>query len=584
MNVRVRKFRFPLRWKELRLPYKLLLVYTPLILLPALAGIYELTESYTASSKARTSEYATNLLSLMGQKIDDRLRSYEQFSKQIMTDDELLTRISVKPESTYEKFQIQSAINEKLNVLWLGADQNAYIRAIKIQTPDAQYTYGKNAIDDYGVEDAEYAKSIAEMKGGALWFMPDAYSDGYGSFDAFRLGRSIRDKKLNVLGTLTVVIDTNAITNIFGQTKFRENVAIKLLSRDGKLILSNGADIREGERQLLTYSQDRIHNGWHLSAQLPLAQLYEPIYRTVRLAVFIVLGCIVLGLVVTQLLAMDLVIPIRRLMLNMKHGIKGMRPDQLKRIGGAVEIVEMNDTFISVMYEIEQLIDEVSKQETKKKEAEIRVLQNQLSPHFLYNTLNSIRWMAMIQKQDNIKEMVDSLNQLLTYALRGRGEPVKLSVEIAMLRNYVTIQKVRYQHFHFAVDIPDKLDNAQIPRFMLQPLIENALIHGLAQADRPGEIVIRAREEGATLRLTVSDNGVGIEPEEIHDVVGGFGKADNHFGLHSVHERIQLHYGPRYGLDIKSVPGQGTDIEVTVPLQWLPEEEGDNRAQRHDRG
>jgi len=555
------------RWGRIRLPYKLLLVYMPLILLPALAGIYSLTANYTASSKARSSEYASNLLSLMGQKIDDRLSSYEQLSKQIMTDDGLLAQISVTPKSIYEKFQIQNEINEKLNVFWLGSGQNVYIKAIKIVTPNAQYTYGINDIDDFDAKNEDYNRKVADGKGGAVWFMPGSYSDGYVKYEAFRLGRSIRDKKLNVLGTLTIVIDTRAITDIFAHTKFKEDVAIKLLTPDNSIIVGNGQHIDEEERQLLTYSQNQLHNGWRLSAQLPLNQLYEPIYRIAKLAIIIVLACIVIGLIVTQLLAMDLVIPIRRLKLNMKHGIKGVKPDKLKRFGGAIEVVEMNDTFISVMYEIEQLIDEISKQEAKKKDAEIRVMQNQLSPHFLYNTLNSIRWMAMIQKQDNIKEMVDSLNQLLTYALRGKGDPVALSMEIAILHDYVAIQKVRYQHFQFNADIPAELEEVRVPKFLLQPLIENSLIHGLALADRPGEISVKARREGDRLLLCVEDNGVGVEAERLTEIVAGFGRGDSHFGLHSVHERIQLHYGKTYGLSMTSVPGEGTAIRLTLPLQ-----------------
>jgi sensor histidine kinase YesM len=565
--MRAHKWTSIFRWGRIRLPYKLLLVYMPLILLPALAGIYSLTANYTASSKSRSSEYATNLLSLMGQKIDDRLGSYELLSKQIMTDASLLDWISITPQSIYEKFQIQNDINEKLNVFWLGAEQNSYIKAIKIVTPDAQYTYGMDAIDDFDATGEAYNREVAEGKGSAKWFLPGSYSDGYENYEAFRLGRSIRDKKLKMLGTLTVVIDTKAITDIFAQTQFQEDVAIKLLTPNNELIVSNGQQIDEDERQLLTYSQNQLHNGWRLSAQLPLRQLYEPIYRTARLAGFIVLICIVIGLIVTQLLAMDLVFPIRRLKLNMKQGIKGVKPSKLKRFGGAIEVVEMNDTFISVMYEIEQLIDAISKQEAKKKEAEIRVLQNQLSPHFLYNTLNSIRWMAMIQKQDNIKEIVDSLNRMLTYALRGKGEPVALSTEIAMLSNYVTIQKVRYQHFAFNTDIPSELQAAQIPKFLLQPLIENSLIHGLAQADRPGEIAVRARKAGDNLQIVVTDNGIGIEEQRLADIVASFGKGDSHFGLHSVHERIQLHYGAAFGLEMMSVPDEGTTCRLLLPLR-----------------
>jgi two-component system sensor histidine kinase YesM len=571
--------RLKVRWRNIRLPYKLLLVYMPLILLPTLAGLFYLTDSYTSSSKARTAEYATDLLNLMGQKIDERLLNYEKLSRQIMTDKDLLQIISVEPVTTYEKYQIQNELNAKLNSIWLGADQNLYIRSIIIETFKDVYTYGKNAIDNYGASDPDFKSQIANMKGGALWFVPASFADGNTDIHAFRLGRSIRDPKLNVLGTLTIVIESRAITDLFAQTSLQEAAALKLLTADGHILLDNAVELSSDERQLLTYSQDQIHNGWRLSAQLSLKQLYEPIYRTVRVASFLITGCIVLGLVVTQLLAMDLVIPIRKLMLNMKQGIRGVKPGRLKRFSGAIEIVEMNDTFISVMYEIEQLINAIGKQEQKKKEAEIRVLQNQLSPHFLYNTLNSIRWMAMIQKQDNIKEMVDSLNQLLTYALRGKEFDVPLGTELAMLDNYVNIQRVRYQHFDFKKEIPLKLAGARIPKFLLQPIIENALIHGLSHADRPGEITVAAKEEGAVLVLTVQDNGIGMEPNKRMEIVSSLSSGDNHFGFHSVHERIQLHYGTQYGIQLTSEPEQGTRVTLRVPLNMKdPDKESDSHA------
>jgi len=567
-------WKLPVRWRGIRLPYKLVLVYTPLILLPALAGIYFLTDSYTSTSKARTEEYATDLLGLMGQKIDDRMRSYEQLSKQIMTDGELLKLAKTEPTSAYERFRTESAISEKLNVLWLGADQNSYVRSIHVETPETIYTYGKNAAGDYGVRNEDYRSAVEEMKGGARWFPPEAYGDGYAKFEAFRLGRTIRDEKLNVVGTLTLVIRVEAVTDIFKQTKFQDNAALRLLDEDGRMLANNGVTIDPEQEQLLSFSDARLNNGWQLSVQLPLGQLYEPIYRTVRQALFIVFGCILLGLVVTHLLTMDLVLPIRRLTINMKQGIKGVRPGKLKRFGGAIEIVEMNDTFISIMYEIEQLIDEIAKTEKKKKDAEIKVLQNQLSPHFLYNTLNSIRWMAMIQKQDNIKEMVDSLNALLSYALRGSGDPVPLADEIAILRSYVAIQKVRYRHFEFVTEVPRELERVEVLKFLLQPLIENALIHGLASSERAGEIKVEAAAEGDVLLVTVGDNGIGIADEKLAEISAGFVLPSDRLGMRSVHERIQLHYGSRYGIAVRSVPGSGTSVTVRLPLIAASEREG----------
>ncbi|OMF26508.1 hypothetical protein BK133_20350 [Paenibacillus sp. FSL H8-0548] len=564
MSNQARRLRY--RWRNIRLPYKLLLVYMPLILLPALIGMYYLTNSYTSTSKVQTTEYTTDLLNLMGQKIDERLISYEKFSRHIMTDPEILELVSSEAATTYEKFQIQNKINEKINTIWLGADQNVYIRSILIETPENIYSYGKSATNNYKINEPDYMNQIASMKGGAIWFEPESFSDGFQEIKGFRLGRSIRNSKLKELGTLTVIIDARAITDLFEQTSLK-NVSLKLLDEQEQLLLDNAVTISSEEQQLLTFSQERIHTGWLLSAEMPLGQLYEPIYRTAKIAGIIIMVCIVLGLVVTQLLAMDLVIPIRKLMRNMKQGIRGVRPERLNRFGGAIEIVEMNDTFISVMYEIEHLISEIGKQEHKKKEAEIRVLQNQLSPHFLYNTLNSIRWMAIIQNQENIKEMVDSLNRLLTYGLRGKDYTVTLNTDIEMLDNYVKIQRVRYQHFDLKKNIPASLENAAIPKFLLQPVIENALIHGLSQADRPGEITISASVVDANLLLVVTDNGIGMDADKVNDIRSSLNNSEQHFGFHSVNERVQLHYGLSYGLELTSQLGEGTCVTIKIPLQ-----------------
>ncbi|CAK4834071.1 unnamed protein product [Aphanomyces euteiches] len=375
---------------------------------------------------------------------------------------------------------------------------------------------------------------------------------------------------------MTVVVDEQAITSIFAQSQFQEDVVLRLLTADGQTILDNGKKLDETEKNILAYSQESIHTGWKLSAQLPLAKLYQPIYQTIQFSIIMVLICVVLGLLVTQIIAMDLVNPVRKLIVNMKHGLKGVKPGELKHFKGAIEIVEINETFISIMYEIEQLIKQLVKQEKKKKDAEIRVLQNQLSPHFLYNTLNSIRWMAMIQKQDNIKEMVDSLNQLLNYSVRGIGEPVPLEEEIAILKNYVNIQKVRYQNFSLIIDLEPGVEQTPILKFLLQPFIENALIHGLVNTDLPGTIQIEGRKVKETIHITVSDNGVGMSPERLEKVtLSLYGKdpTGEHFGLRSVHERIQLHYGEAFGVRIESEAEVGTKVFIRLPVRPATEQE-----------
>lgn len=136
-----------------------------------------------------------------------------------------------------------------------------------------------------------------------------------------------------------------------------------------------------------------------------------------------------------------------------------------------------------------------------------------------------------------------------------------------MLDNYVKIQRVRYQHFDLKKNIPFSLENAVIPKFLLQPVIENALIHGLSQADRPGEITISASVVDACLVLMVTDNGIGMDADKVNDIRSSLNYSEQHFGFHSVNERVQLHYGLSYGLELTSQLGEGTCVTIKIPLQ-----------------
>lgn len=209
--------------------------------------------------------------------------------------------------------------------------------------------------------------------------------------------------------------------------------------------------------------------------------------------------------------------------------------------------------FISVMYEIYNLVAEVKKSEERKRMVQVKVLQHQLSPHFMYNTLNSIRWMAMIRKQDHIREMVDALSNLLRYSIREVDELVTLDNEVNIMREFVKIQQVRYQNFMFKVKIEDSVARYRLLKFLIQPLLENAIVHGLSSIHHPGEIRLEAWREKGRLHLRVSDNGIGIDPERLSQIREMLhSNHSNHIGLLSVQERIEIFYGAAHGMEITS--------------------------------
>lgn len=219
--------------------------------------------------------------------------------------------------------------------------------------------------------------------------------------------------------------------------------------------------------------------------------------------------------------------------------------------------------------------------EKARQDLEYQMLQSQINPHFLYNSLNSIKWMATIQNAHGIAEMTTSLSHLLKSIAKGQQLLVPLNEELSLVRDYFVIQKYRYGGaVTLEEDLEPGLDEIPIPRFTLQPLLENAIFHGIEPKGGAGTVVLCARHTGGTLTLTVTDNGVGMEPEQASALLAGqrdgSGGLFQQIGLYNVHRRIQYEFGPDYGLSVESEPGVYTRVTVRLPFPAQgPEKEED---------
>ena len=196
------------------------------------------------------------------------------------------------------------------------------------------------------------------------------------------------------------------------------------------------------------------------------------------------------------------------------------------------------------------------------------------SPHFLYNTLDSIRWIAVIQKNASIVKMVTALSSLLKNMAKGFNEKVTLREELNFLQDYIIIEKMRYMEM-FDVEIhveEESLYNARIVKLTLQPLVENAIFSGIEPMGENGIISIHVKALENTLCISVRDNGVGIPEEKIEKILKGKEKSKNDtmsgIGLPNVDQRIKLVYGEEYGLSIESKVGEYTEIQVRIPIEY----------------
>jgi len=235
------------------------------------------------------------------------------------------------------------------------------------------------------------------------------------------------------------------------------------------------------------------------------------------------------------------------------------------------EIGRLGKSFNAMISEIGKLLDQVYLEQQKKREAEFRILQAQIKPHFLYNTLDTIHWMAQEKGAQDIVGIVDALTRLFRISLSKGRDVIRLEEELDHVTSYLVIQKIRYaEKFDYVLDVDPALLGRPVVKLTLQPLVENALYHGIKERAGRGTLTIGAQREDQTLVLTVADDGVGMDEATLraleNNLHQGEDASDGGFGVFSVHHRIRLVFGEGWGLSYRSAPGAGTTVTARQPL------------------
>ena len=218
---------------------------------------------------------------------------------------------------------------------------------------------------------------------------------------------------------------------------------------------------------------------------------------------------------------------------------------------------------------INTLIKEVYQEKIAQKNAELGALQAQINPHFLYNTLDSINWMLIEREEYDISEVIISLGNLMKYSVHGKDSLVPLEEELHYILSYLCIQKNRLEErLTYNIQIPEGMKAYLVPKLILQPLVENAILHGIEPKKEGGRILISGYENETCFFLLVADNGEGIpeeEKERLLDELRFHKDESESIGVRNVDRRIRLHYGEEYGLDIKSKWKEETVITLCIP-------------------
>ncbi|MBC8547168.1 sensor histidine kinase [Clostridiaceae bacterium NSJ-31] len=330
------------------------------------------------------------------------------------------------------------------------------------------------------------------------------------------------------------------------------------------------ANIR-GEQYQIRYKQSD-YTGWKTVGVFSV----DEIMGAVTYVTYVFGLCIAVAMIVVIALSFRLANTITKPILKLKHLMKqAERGDLTVRFDSRYndEVGELGLSFNHMIDQIDQLIHMVYVEQQNKREAELKSLQEQIKPHFLYNTLDTISWMARDYEADDIVRLVDALTSMFRIGLSHGKDIITLKEEITHVSNYLYIQKIRYKDkLNYTIEVSDQLYKYRVPKLIVQPLVENAIYHGIKAKRGGGIIHISAalRQDGKKLTISIHDNGAGIPPdklEELNQRLSQRAAADENssFGLFYIKERIKLSYGPEYGIHLESSLGEWTTVTLTLP-------------------
>jgi sensor histidine kinase YesM len=384
--------------------------------------------------------------------------------------------------------------------------------------------------------------------------------------------RNIMSIDGNLVGFVIIYFDYAIIREIFSNNLPPDSI-FEVHDRLGNIIFSNVADntMQENKNNNL-YIQSHYYAEkaeWDFDMAIPTnairGQLYSTMRRTIIIMLVIALTAIASGILFVYKMTNNLE-KLNRAMFEVSQGNLDLRAG----VEGRDEIGRMGNIFNQMVDEVKKLLERISKEEKQKRITEIDFLQAQINPHFVSNTLNTIIWMAKMNNAEHIVSITKSLNTLMQSSMRRGSEFIPINDEIAYTKNYVEIQK--YSAFYdFEIDffINDDIKSLYTPRFIIQPLVENAIIHGFSEDKDNQRIEISIFRTDECLQIEVFDNGKGMKQSQIEEVINSKRKSKspyNSIGIHNIQERINLFFGEKYGLSFESDEDKYTKAIVSIPV------------------
>lgn len=415
----------------------------------------------------------------------------------------------------------------------------------------------------------------------------------YSIDDVFSLAKAVQDPETGeVLGVILLDIRHDIIQSSINGVTIGEKGFVFVMDQEDNIVYTpvNGivyrvnpkwvkamepmsVQIQGGSYQIR--SELSPYTGWRTVGVFSM----DEVMSSVNTIVYILFTCVIISLVLVVIVSFKfsrtLTNPIFKLKRLMKQAESG---DLTVRFNFQHndEIGELGQSFNHMIARIDQLIQMVYVEQENKRTAEMKSLQEQIKPHFLYNTLDTISWMARDYDAEDIVRLVDALTNMFRIGLSHGKDIITVKEEITHVSNYLYIQKIRYKDkLNYVIHVDESLYAIEVPKLILQPLVENAIYHGVKAKRGGGTITITGVPEGENLVFTVQDDGAGMLQEKVEELNRRMSERSvldeqKSFGLFYIRERIQLCYGTGYGVHVESTLGEGTRVTITLPLYQKP--------------
>ncbi len=575
-------------WKKAReksptsIRKRMMMIFAVLISLTGLGiaalFIFVFRNGYSALSQV----YLKDITRQTTNNLENNIQKIEDINLQILTSQTIQDQLKIVNEEPLDTFGLQQCrqkIERELATEGLYASYVVSVSVISLEGIEFSVKKEETIGTLFGFTEEE----IYEANGTSLWGLA-------GDTDRICVAKAILDfDTMKPIGYINIVYENSYFSSILEDNSTEYSAASYIVNDQGRIMSTNNSPFQGTEfpmdiqilrkqdkavydmlnsTQAFYYVGDEMPNCWTLVQTVSVKEFYKNMKRRIIITALVVLAMLGISLLFVWIATLRIAKPTRELLESMKTLGKENRYPRVKVITQD-EIGMIGTEYNRMAENIETLIEKVYKMELAQKQAELEFLQMQINPHFLYNALDTISWKALGEGNTDVSEMSIALAELLRATIKKESF-ISLKEEMSTVKDYLYIQEQRFGD-KISVDyqIDENLEDYQVPNFILQPLIENAIIHGLEPKVEKGKLLLRIKKQGEKLYFLIADDGVGMSEREIEILYEQCEENDTSksIGIKNVYRRLILCYGENSRLYIKSKKNKGTEIRFSIPLQ-----------------